>query len=269
MVEPGERRISVARQCELLGVSRSSHYYELQPPSERDLVQMRLIDEEYTRHPFLGARRLSDWLGTQGEPACRERVGRLMRILGLQAIYPKKRLSLGNKEHEKHPYLLRGLRIERPDHVWCSDITYIRLRGGFVYLTAVMDWHSRFVLSWDLSITLDAEFCVSTLEQALQRGRPEIFNTDQGSQYTSGQFTGRLLRDGIRISMDGRGRCFDNIMIERLWRSVKYEEVYLKEYASVRECRDSLRAYFEYYNRERRHQSLERRTPWDVYRSGE
>ncbi len=268
MVEPDNPRISVTRQCALLGISRSSYYYQSRPMSERDLTQMRLIDEEYTRHPFCGARRLSLWLGEKGEPAGRERVGRLMRILGLEAIYPKKRLSLENKEYKKYPYLLRGLRIDRPDHVWCSDITYIRLRGGFVYLTAVMDWHSRFVLSWDLSITMDCEFCVSTLDCALERGRPEIFNTDQGSQYASGDFTGRLRRDGIQISMDGRGRCFDNIMIERLWRSVKYEEVYLKDYESVRDCRDALRAYFAYYNRERRHQSLERRTPWDVYRSG-
>jgi putative transposase len=268
MVEPANPQISVTRQCELLGISRSSYYYRPRPLSERDLTQMRLIDEEYTRHPFLGARRLSDWLGDQNEPAGRERVGRLMRILGLEAIYPKKRLSLGNKEHKKYPYLLRGLRIDRPDQVWCSDITYIRLRGGFVYLTAVMDWHSRFVLSWDLSITMDSEFCVSTLDSALEGSRPEIFNTDQGSQYTSDDFTGRLKRDGIRISMDGRGRCFDNIMIERLWRSVKYEEVYLKDYASVLECREALRAYFAYYNHERRHQSLSRRTPWDVYQSG-
>jgi len=191
-----------------------------------------------------------------------------MRILGLQAIYPKKRLSLGNKEHEKYPYLLRGLRIARPNHVWCSDITYIRLRGGFVYLTAVMDWHSRLVLSWELSIALEADFCVAALDDALDRGRPEIFNTDQGSQYTSRDFIGRLKQDEIRISMDGRGRCFDNIMIERLWRTVKYEEVYLKDYASVRDCRDSLGAYFTFYNHERRHQGLGRRTPWEVYHSG-
>ena len=268
MVEPDNSRISVARQCELLGVSRSSYYYQSQPLSDRDQRQMRLIDEEYTRHPFFGGRRLSRWLCDQGEPACRERVGRLMRILGLEAIYPKKRLSLGNKGHKKYPYLLRGLRIDRPDQVWCSDITYIRLRGGFVYLTAVMDWHSRFVLSWELSITMDSEFCVSTLDRALEGARPEIFNTDQGSQYTSDDFTGRLKRDGIQISMDGRGRCFDNIMIERLWRSVKYEEVYLKDYVSVRACREELSAYFAFYNHERRHQSLERRTPWEVYQLG-
>jgi putative transposase len=268
MVEAANTQISVTRQCELLGVSLSSYYYQPRALSERDLRQMRLIDEEYTRHPFRGARRMSDWLGDQGEPACRERVGRLMRILGLEAIYPKKRLSLENKEHKKYPYLLRGLRIDRPDQVWCSDITYIRLRGGFVYLTAVMDWHSRFVLSWDLSITIDSEFCVSTLDRALECARPEIFNTDQGSQYTSDDFTGRLKRDGIQISMDGRGRCFDNIMIERLWRSVKYEEVYLKDYVSVRECREALSAYFAFYNHERRHQGLARRTPWEVYQSG-
>ncbi len=208
------------------------------------------------------------YLEDQGEPTCRDRVRRLMRMLGLQTIYPKKRLSLGNKEHPKYPYLLRGLRIDRPDHVWCSDITYIRLRGGFVYLTAVMDWYSRFVLSWDLSITLDAEFCVTALDRVLERCRPEIFNTDKGCQYTSHQFTGCLKELGVQISMDGRGRCFDNIMIERLWRSVKYEEVYLKEYASVWDCRDGLRRYFEFYNHQRRHQGLGRRTPWDVYQSG-
>ena len=268
MVELGCRRLSISRQCKLLGLPRSSYYYEARPLSERDLRQMRMIDEEYTRHPFRGSRRMRDYLEEQGEPACRDRVRRLMRQLGLQAIYPKKRLSLGNTTHEKYPYLLRGLGIDRPDHVWCSDITYIRLTGGFVYLTAVMDWHSRYVLSWDLSITLDTEFCVTALDRALERSRPEIFNTDQGCQYTSHQFTDRLKESGVQISMDGRGRCFDNIMIERLWRSVKYEEVYLKEYASVWDCRSALRTYFEFYNHERRHQGLARRTPWDVYQSG-
>lgn len=229
---------------------------------------MRLIDEEYTRRPVRGSRRMRDYLQEQGETVCRDRVRRLMRKLGLQAIYPKKRLSLGKEAHKKYPYLLGGLTIERPDHVWCSDITYIRLKGGYVYLTAVMDWHSRCVLSWDLSITLDTEFCVTALERALERSRPEIFNTDQGSQYTSHQFTGRLKEAGIRISMDGRGRVFDNIMIERLWRSVKQEEVYLKEYVSVWDCRTQLGAYFEFYNHERRHYGLDRRTPWSVYTQG-
>jgi putative transposase len=246
MVELGSSELSVTRQCELLGLPRSSYYYTAQPPSERDLRQLRMIDEEYTHHPFRGSRRMRDYLEEQGETACRDRVRRLMQQLGLQAIYPKKRLSLENKEHEKHRYLLRGLSIIRPNQVWCSDITYIRLEGGFVYLTAVMDWHSRFVLSWDLSITLDTEFCVTALDRALERCRPEISNTDQGCQYTSHQFTGRLKELGVQISMDGRGRCFDNIMIERLWRSVKYEEVYLKDYVSVLACREELSAYFSF-----------------------
>lgn len=268
MVEPNHGRLSVTRQCELLGFARSSYYYETKPPSERDLVEMRLIDEKYTRHPFYGSRRMADWLCNQGHPVCRERVQRLMRQLGLQAIYPKKRLSLGNKEHQKYPYLLRDLQIKHPDQVWCSDITYIRLHGGFVYLTAVMDWFSRFVLSWDLSITLDSEFCVSALDRALERSRPEIFNTDQGSQYTSHDFTNRLKEESIQISMDGRGRAFDNIMIERLWRTVKYEEVYLNHYTSVGDCRNALRRYFEFYNHERRHQTFGYRAPWEVYQSG-
>lgn len=268
MIEPEHDRLSIARQCELLGLGRSSYYYQERGLTERDLRQMRLIDEEYTRHPFRGSRRMRDYLEDQGERACRERVRRLMRLLGLEAIYPKKRLSQGNSEHRKYPYLLRGLEIERPDQVWCSDITYIRLKGGFVYLTAVMDWRSRFVLSWELSLTLDTEFCVTALERALERSKPTIFNTDQGSQYTSHQFTSRLKESAIEISMDGRGRVFDNIMIERLWRSVKYEEVYLKDYASVGECRGALSRYFEFYNHHRRHQGLDRRTPIEVYQSG-
>jgi putative transposase len=267
MVEPGNARLTVSRQCELLNMSRSGYYYRPQPVSEEDLQIMRLIDEEYTRHPFYGTRRLADWLGTQGHEVGRDRARGLMQQLGIRAIYPKKSLSLGNAAHEKYPYLLAGLSIARPNHVWCSDITYIRLRGGFVYLVAVMDWYSRYVLSWDLSITLDAEFCVAALDRALEVRQPQIFNTDQGSQYTSTLFTGRLKEACVRISMDGKGRAFDNIMIERLWRSVKYEEVYLKDYGSVWDCRRSLAAYFEFYNRERRHQGLECRTPWDVYQA--
>jgi putative transposase len=236
--------------------------------SKEDLWLMQLIDEEYTRHPFYGTRRLSDWLGTQGYAVGRDHVRTLMRRLNIEAIYPKRNLSLGNKAHEKHPYLLSGLLIQAPNHVWCSDITYVRLRGGFVYLVAVMDWHSRYVLSWDLSITLDAEFCVAALDRALSARQPQIFNTDQGSQYTSESFTSRLKEACVRISMDGKGRAFDNIMIERLWRSVKYEEVYLKDYASVLDCRRSLAAYFQFYNHERRHQGLDCRTPWDVYQAG-
>lgn len=268
MIESGNARLTIARQCELLGMSRSGYYYRPHAVSEEDLLLLRLIDEKYTRHPFFGTRRLVDWLGTQGHAVGRDRVRSLMQQLGIAAIYPKKRLSQGNTEHPKYPYLLSGLSIETPNHVWCSDITYIRLRGGFVYLVAVMDWYSRFVLSWDLSITLDADFCVTTLDRALADAQPQIFNTDQGSQYTSESFTSRLKEACVRISMDGKGRAFDNIMIERLWRSVKYEEVYLKDYVSVQDCRRSLAAYFEFYNRERRHQGLGCRTPWDVYRAG-
>ena len=260
--------MSVSRQCELLGLSRSGYYYRSRPVSEEDLWLMQLIDEEYTRHPFYGTRRLADWLGTQGHAVGRDHVRSLMRRLNIAAIYPKRDLSLGNKAHEKYPYLLSGLSIKTPNHVWCSDITYVRLRGGFVYLVAVMDWYSRCVLSWDLSITLDAEFCVAALDRALSATQPEIFNTDQGSQYTSGPFTSRLKEASVRISMDGKGRAFDNIMIERLWRSVKYEEVYLKDYTSVQDCRRSLAVYFQFYNHERRHQSLDCRTPWDVYQAG-
>ena len=268
MVEPGHGRLSVSRQCALLGLSRSGYYYRSRPVSEEDLWLMQLIDEEYTRHPFYGTRRLADWLGTQGHAVGRDHVRSLMRRLNIAAIYPKRDLSLGNKAHEKYPYLLSGLSIKAPNHVWCSDITYVRLRGGFVYLVAVMDWYSRYVLSWDLSITLDAEFCVAALDRALSARQPKIFNTDQGSQYTSDSFTARLKEARVRISMDGKGRAFDNIMIERLWRSVKYEEVYLKDYASVQDCRRSLAAYFQFYNHERRHQSLDCRTPWDVYQAG-
>jgi len=268
LVEPGNARLTIGRQCELLGLSRSAYYYRRQAESEEDLLLLRLIDEEYTRHPFYGTRRLADWLGRQGQAVGRDRMRSLMRRLGIAAIYPKRHLSLADAQHKKYPYLLAGLTIEGPDHVWCSDITYIRLRGGFVYLTAVMDWHSRYVLSWDLSITLDTDFCLAALERALQGARPRIFNTDQGSQFSSESFTGRLKEAEVQISMDGKGRAFDNIMIERLWRSVKYEEVYLKDYASVAACRRDLASYFEFYNRERRHQGLECRTPWEVYQTG-
>ena len=185
MIEPGNPQLSVTRQCALLGLSRSGYYYQARPVSAEDLRLMQLIDEEYTRHPFFGTRRLADWLGTQGYAVGRDRVRSLMRRLQLAAIYPKRTLSLGNKAHEKYPYLLSGVSIKAPNHVWCSDITYVRLRGGFVYLVAVMDWASRYVLSWDLSITLDGEFCVTALDRALSLRQPEIFNTDQGSQYTS------------------------------------------------------------------------------------
>jgi putative transposase len=227
---------------------------------------MRLIDEEYTRHPFYGSRKLRDWLGRQGYRVNRKRVRRLMRLMGLVSIAPKPTTSLPAKAHKIYPYLLRGLEIDRANQVWCTDITYVRLARGFVYLTAVMDWHSRYVLSWEVSVTMEEDFCVSALESALRRHeQPAIFNTDQGAQYTGQAFTGTLKRAGIRISMDGKGRCTDNIMIERLWRSVKYEEIYLKDYESVSDLTHALKSYFAFYNHERPHQTLNGQTPAEVY----
>lgn len=249
-------------------MNRSSWYYRPQPESEENLALMRLLDEQYTRTPFYGSRRMQAWLATQDHQVNRKRVRRLMRKLGLQAVYPKPKLSVPAPGHRIYPYLLRGLKIERPNQVWAADITYIRLRGGFVYLTAVMDWFSRYVLAWELSVSLESSFCISALEWALAHGRPEIFNSDQGSQFTSSTFTERLLQRGVRISMDGRGRVLDNIFVERLWRTVKYEEVYLKDYRNVGEAVAGLRDYFQFYNRERLHQSLGYRTPEAVYTAG-
>jgi len=232
------------------------------------MLLMRLIDEEYTRHPFYGARRLSDWLGIQGHPACREKVGRLMKLMDIQAIYPKRSLSVRDNKDRVYPYLLHRLPIDRPDQVWCSDITYIRLRHSFAYLTVIMDWYSRYVLSWDLSLSLESRFCIRALETALEIATPEIFNTDQGSQYTSNDFTKVLENAKVRISMDGKGRAFDNIMVEHLWRTVKYEEVYLNDYLDYFSCRARLANYFEFYNNERRHTSLGKRTPSEVYHEG-
>lgn len=265
MINPADKRLSVNRQCELLGLTRSSYYYQPQGEGEYNLKLMRLLDEQYTRRPFYGSRRMREWLRRQGYPVSRGRVRRLMRLLGIEAIYPKRRLSLVNKEHRTYPYLLNGLKIDRPDHVWASDITYIRLRRGFVYLVAVMDWYSRYVLSWELSLTLEVDFCLHALKKALDMTSPEIFNSDQGSQFTSEAFTGILQNAEVDISMDGRGRVFDNIMVERLWRSVKYEEVYLKDYGTPLEARENLGEYFVFYNEERPHQSLGYLTPRDVY----
>lgn len=226
---------------------------------------MRLIDEQYTQTPFYGSRRMTAWLVNQGFPVNRKRVSRLMRRMGIEAIYPKKRLSLPDAAAKKYPYLLRGMAIDRPDQVWAADITYIRMKHGFIYLVAIMDWFSRYVLAWGVSITMDVDFCVEALGHALETGKPEIFNTDQGSQFTSRSFTGVLETEGIVISMDGRGRVYDNIFVERLWRSVKYEEVYLKEYETVREAVSSLRAYFGFYNQKRFHQALGYKTPYQLY----
>ncbi len=267
-VEPKNGKLSILRQCELLGLSRGAYYYHPRPVCAYNLLLMRLIDEEFMRHPFYGARRLSDWLQRRGHSAGRDRVTSLMRRMGIEAIYPKPRLSLGNKEHKTYPYLLRGLEIVRPDQVWCSDITYLRMKRDFAYLTVVMDWYSRYVLSWELSLSLDSNFCILALERALEGASPEIFNSDQGSQYTSEGFTHILSGAGVRISMDGKGRVFDNIMNERLWRTVKYEEVYLKDYPDYFVARESLGEYFAFYNGERRHSSLARQTPSEVYFAG-
>lgn len=261
-------QLSIERQCELIQLPRSSYYRESNHGQEspENLEIMRLIDEEYTRHPFYGARKIRDYLRRLGYKINRKRVQRLMRKMGLQSIAPKPNTSKPNIKHRVYPYLLGGIEVTRPNQVWCSDITYIRMSGGFVYLTAVMDWYSRYVLSWEISIFMDGEFCVSALERALRcHGNPDIFNTDQGSQFTSNEFTGILKEHQIKISMDGKGRALDNIFIERLWRSVKYEEVYLKEYQTVEELKKSLKEYFNFYNHQRPHQSFDGRTPAEMY----
>ena len=228
---------------------------------------MGLIDREYTEHPFHGSRRMTAWLREdKQEEVNRKRVRRLMRLMGLEAIHPKPRLSAGPK-HEAYPYLLRDVRVERVDQVWSTDITYIGLPGGFMYLAAVIDWYSRYVLGWRLSNTLDGSFCLELLEEVLASGKPEIFNTDQGCQFTAEAFTGRLERAKVAVSMDGKGRCLDNVFVERLWRSVKYEDVFIRGYESVAELRAGLARYFWFYNEERRHQSLGYRTPAEVYRA--
>lgn len=243
-------------------------YYEPIGETEENLRLMRLIDQEYTAHPFLGSRRLMKWLVQQGEDVNRKRVQRLMRLMGLEAIYPKPKLSMADRDHRIYPYLLRNVTIERPDQVWSTDITYIPLANGFMYLAAIIDWFSRYVLSWRLSNTLDGSFCLDMLEEALSGGRPEVFNTDQGVQFTSRAWTGRLESAGVAVSMDGKGRCLDNVFVERLWRSVKYEDVYLHRYELVPQLVCGLERYFAYYNEERLHQSLDYRTPLAVYREG-
>jgi putative transposase len=264
-INPKHQQLSVRRQCALLGLAAASYYYQATPESVKNLFYQRLLDEEYTRHPFYGVRKLTVWLRLAGHAVGPKRVRRLLRAMGLMAVYPKPRLSLNPLAHQRFPYLLKGLAIVRPNQVWSTDITYIRLRGGVVYLAAVLDWYSRYVLAWELSICLEADFCVVVLERALARQRPEIFNTDQGVQFTSAQFQAPLLAAQVRLSMDGRGRAFDNIFVERLWRTVKYEEVYLKDYRDVPEARQGLGAYFPFYNDVRIHQALDYRTPHHVH----
>jgi putative transposase len=265
MIEPEHGQISIHRQCQLLDLARSSFYYEPASESQENLHLMSLIDEQYTRRPFYGIPRMTAWLRSQGYAINHKRVERLMRVMGIQAIHPKPRLSKPSPDHRLYPYLLGEVSITRVNQVWSTDITYVGLRQGFLYLVAILDWFSRYVLSWQLSNSLDTSFCLAALEEALEKGKPEIFNSDQGSQFTSREFTGRLESSEIRISMDGRGRVFDNIFIERLWRSVKYEEVFLKDYQGVADAEHGLANYFEFYNQERLHQSLGYQTPASIY----
>ena len=258
--------LAKTRRCELLDVARSSAYYHPEPVSEADLALMRLIDEIHLKRPFYGSRRMRDELEDRGHKVNRKRIQRLMRQMGLRALYPRRRTSQPGKGHKIYPYLLRDLSIERANQVWATDICYLPMAKGFMYLVAIMDWHSRRVLSWRVSNTLDTDFCIEALEEALQRfGAPDIFNTDQGSQFTSEAFTGVLKDQGINISMDGKGRWVDNVFVERLWRSVKYEDVYLRAYETTTELRAGLARYFEFYNTKRRHSALDRRTPDAVY----
>jgi len=258
--------LPVTRQCQLLSLSRSSVYYQPAGVSDEDLRLMRRIDEMHLKRPFYGSRRIRDWLQDEGFPVNRKRVQRLMRQMGIMALYPKANTSRPGKGHKIYPYLLRGLDIDRSNQVWAADICYVPMARGFVYVVAIMDWYSRKVLAWRVSNTMDADFCVEALEEAIRRyGAPDIFNTDQGAQFTSDAFTGALKAAGIRISMDGKGRWVDNVFVERLWRSLKYEEVYLKAYDTVAEARLGIGNYFRFYNCERRHQGLDRQTPDQVY----
>lgn len=265
LIEPGHEKLSIRRQCEFLQLARSNLYYEPAQVSEETLRIMHRIDEIFTVSPFYGSRKILEGLRREGVSIGRERVQSLMREMGLIAIYPKPNLSRRHLEHQVYPYLLGNISIERPNQVWSADITYIRLRSGFLYLVAIMDWFSRYVLSWRLSNSMEVSFCLEALEEALEQGRPAIFNTDQGTQFTSKEFTGILLSKGIKISMDGRGRAFDNIFTERLWRSVKYEEVYIKNYQVYKEAREGLGSYFPFYNKDRYHQALGYKTPYEVY----
>jgi len=265
MIKP-EHKLSISRQAELLEISRSTIYYRPRPISDADLMLMRRIDELHMNYPFAGSRMLRDMLSQQGLEVGRRHVRTLMRRMRIETLYRKPNTSKPAPGHKIYPYLLRGLPVTRPNQVWAMDITYIPMARGFVYLAAVIDWFSRRVLSWRVSITMDTSFCIEALEEALSRhGKPEIFNTDQGSQFTSEAFTGRLKEEGIQISMDGKGRWADNVFVERLWRSLKYEHVYLHAYESVGEARRKIGCYFEFYNSRRPHSSLEAQTPDQVY----
>jgi putative transposase len=265
LIDPGDPGCSIVFQCRLACVARSGFYYKPQEASEEEMQILRLVDEQYTRTPFYGNRRLCACLRERGVVCGRDRMRSVMQQLGIEAIYPKPRLSQGHVEHKKYPYLLRGIRLSGPNQVWSTDITYVRMSRGFVYLTAVMDWYSRYVLSWRLSTTLDNDFCCEALQEALTKGRPQIFNTDQGVQFTSRSFTGILENHDISISMDGRGRALDNVFVERLWRTIKYENIYVTDYCSVRDVKEGVSKYFDFYNKERLHQSLKYCTPEAIH----
>jgi putative transposase len=266
MIEIAHPALSIRRQCALLGLNRSSYYYQPAAESPFNLTLMRLLDEQYLRTPFYGYRKMTQYLRQkEGYQVNAKRVSRLMQLMGLQAVYPRPRTSQPGCDHKIYPYLLRGVQINRPNQVWSADITYVPMQRGFMYLVAVLDWYSRYVLSWEVSNTLDGAFCLTALNRALQQGQPEIFNTDQGVQFTAHAFTGRLEQADIQISMDGTGRVFDNIFNERLWRTVKYEDIYLNEYDTGLELLSGLTRYFKFYNHDRFHQSLDYRTPAQVY----
>ena len=266
LVDHGDPAVPVVAQCRLLKVARSTLYYRPVPVGADDLEVMRRIDELHLAYPFYGSRRMAAVLRREGLAVNRKRAKRLMRVMGLKTIYQKPNTSMGHPDHKKYPYLSRGLTIDRPNQVWCADITYIPMAKGFVYLVAVMDWFSRRVLSWRLSITMETDFCVEALTEAMERyGQPEIFNTDQGVQFTSAAFVDELAGRGVRISKDGKGRYLDNIFIERLWRSLKYEEVYIRAYGSVAEARRSLGQWLAFYNDVRPHQSFDYRTPREIF----
>jgi len=267
LIESDLAGLSIRRQCELLGLDRGSYYYTPGEETAENLDIMGRLDRLYVKWPFLGSRKLAELLGREGVEVNRKRVQRLMRLMGLEAICPKRHLSANGAKHRVFPYLLRGLEIVRPDQVWAADITYIPMRHGFLYLVAILDWYSRYVVTWRLSNSLETAFCREALKEALRAGSPDIFNTDQGVQFTSDEFTQVLLDAGVQVSMDGKGRVFDNIFTERLWRSVKYEEVYLKAYEDGWETEKSLGRYFGFYNTRRPHQALNYRTPEEVYRA--
>jgi putative transposase len=265
LIDFDHRHLSLRRQCELIGLSRASLYYQPAGETELNLKLMRLIDEQYTRTPFYGSPKMTVFLQRLGHQVNHKRVERLMHKMGLQALCPQPSTSQPASDQKVYPYLLRGLEITRPLQVWAADITYVRMMEGFMYLVAILDWFSRYVVAWDLSNSLETSFCLVTLQQALEKGKPDIFNSDQGAQFTALAFTSVLLQEGIQISMDGRGRVFDNIFVERLWRTVKYEDIYLKNYETVPALRTGLTDYFTFYNNERPHQSLEYQTPAEIH----